>query len=129
MRSGMLRITFSADEAANLLVEPNAKPGEGFVEVRPERHEIVGYNPVHRLYHGAGQSAGFSGYFVVRFQGPVAKLGTWCGEAITPDSRQQGEGCNRLGAYVSLEPGLARPVLVKMGTILTSSGGAGGNLE
>jgi putative alpha-1,2-mannosidase len=77
MRSGMLRITFPADVGANLLVEPNAKPGEGFVEVRPERREIVGYNPVHRLYQGAGQSAGFSGYFVVRFQGPVAKLGTW----------------------------------------------------
>src|SRR5258708_17588775 len=44
IRSGMLRITFPADEAANLLVEPNTKPGEGFVEVRSERHEIVGYN-------------------------------------------------------------------------------------
>jgi predicted alpha-1,2-mannosidase len=129
MRSGMLRITFPADVGANLLVEPNAKPGEGFVEVRPERYEIVGYNPVHRLYQGAGQSAGFSGYFVVRFQGPVAKLGTWCGEAITPDSRQQGKGCNRLGAYVSLEPGLARPMLVKIGTSFTSIEEAEDNLD
>jgi hypothetical protein len=91
MRSVMLRITFPADEAANLLVEPNAKTAEGFVEVRPpERHEIVGYNPVHRVYQGAGQSAGFSGYFVVRFQDSAAKFGTWCGEVIarlTPGSR------------------------------------------
>src|SRR5258708_14339359 len=91
MRSGMLRITFSADEAANLLVEPNAKPGEGFVEVRPERHEIVGYNPVHRLYQGAGHSAGFSGYFAGRFQDPQAKLGPWCAEAIQPDSSSSGK--------------------------------------
>jgi predicted alpha-1,2-mannosidase len=129
MRSGMLRITFPADEAANLLVEPNAKPGEGFVELRPERHEIVGYNPVHRLYQGAGQSAGFSGYFVVRFQDSAAKFGTWCGEAITPDSRQQGKGCNRLGAYVSLKPGLARPTLVKIGTSFTSIDAAEKNLD
>jgi predicted alpha-1,2-mannosidase len=129
MRSGMLRITFPADEAANLLVEPNAKPGEGFVEVRPERHEIVGYNPVHRLYQGAGQSAGFSGYFVVRFQGSVTKLGTWCGEAITPDSRKQGKGCNRLGAYVSFEPGSARQILVKIGTSFTSIEEAENNLD
>src|SRR5258705_8047722 len=119
MRSGMLRVTFPADEAANLLVEPNAKPGEGFVELRPERREIVGYNPVHRLYQGAGRSAGFSGYFVVRFQDSAAKFGTWCGEAITPDSRQQGKGCNRLGAYVSLKPGLAGPLLVKIRTSFT----------
>jgi hypothetical protein len=56
MRSGMLRITSPAGEAANLLVDPNAKPGEGFVEVRRERHEIVGYNPVHRLYQGASRA-------------------------------------------------------------------------
>jgi predicted alpha-1,2-mannosidase len=129
MRSGMLRITFPANEAPNLLVEPNAKPGEGFVEVRPERHEIVGYNPVHRLYQGAGQSAGFSGYFVVRFQGSAAKFGTWCGEVITPDSKQQGKGCNRLGAYVSLKPGLARPFLVKVGTSFTSVEEAEKNLD
>jgi predicted alpha-1,2-mannosidase len=129
MRSGMLRVAFPADETANLLVEPNAKPGEGFVEIRPEWHEIVGYNPVHRLYQGAGLSAGFSGYFVVRFQGSVAKLGTWCGEAITPDSRKQGNGCNRLGAYVSFAPGSARPILVKIGTSFTSIEEAKNNLD
>jgi predicted alpha-1,2-mannosidase len=129
MRSGMLRITFPADKGANLLVEPNAKRGQGFVEVMPERHEIVGYNPVHRLYQGAGQSAGFSGYFVVRFQDSAAKFGTWCGEVITPDSRQQGKGCNRLGAYVSLKPGLAGPILVKIGTSFTSIDEAEGNLD
>jgi predicted alpha-1,2-mannosidase len=132
MRSGMLRITFPAEEAANLLVEPNAKSGEGFVEVRPERNEIVGYNPVHRLYQGAGQSAGFSGYFVVRFQASaasVAKFGTWCGETITPDSRQQGKGCNRLGAYVSLNPGSAPQILVKVGTSFTSIEEAANNLD
>jgi predicted alpha-1,2-mannosidase len=120
MRSGMLRITYPAGEAANLLIEPNAKPGEGFVEIMPERNEIIGYNPVHRLYQGAGQSAGFSGYFVVRFQGSIAKLGTWCGETIRQGSRQQGKGCNRLGAYVTLKPGSGRPTLVKVGTSFTS---------
>jgi predicted alpha-1,2-mannosidase len=129
MRSGMLRITFPANEAANLLVEPNAKPGEGFVELRPERREIVGYNPVHRLYQGSGHSAGFSGYFVVRFQGSAAKFGTWCGEVITPDSRKQGKGCNRLGAYVSLKPGVARRLLVKVGTSFTSIEKAEANLD
>jgi predicted alpha-1,2-mannosidase len=132
MRSGMLRITFPAGEPTNLLVEPNAKPGEGFVEIRPERHEIVGYNPVHRLYQGAGQSAGFSGYFVVRFQdsvGSTTKFGTWCGGTITPDSRKQGKGCNRLGAYVSLGSGSVRPILVKVGTSFTSIEEAETNLD
>jgi len=128
-RSGMLRITFPAGADAHLLVEPNAKPGEGFVEVRPERRELVGYNPVHRLYQGAGQPAGFSGYFVVRFREPVTKFGTWCGETVTPDSRQQGKGCNRLGGYISLAKGSGQPVLVKVGTSFTSIEEAEKNLD
>jgi len=123
VRSGMFRITFPVGEVANLLVEPNAKPGEGFVEARPERHEGVGYN------QGAGQSAGFSGYFVVRFQGSIAKVGTWCGDAIEPDSRQRGKGCNRLGAYISLKQESARPTLVKIGTSFTSIEEAEKNLD
>lgn len=129
MRSGMLRISYPAGEVANLLVEPNAKPGEGFIEVKPERHEIVGYNPVHRLYQGAGQSAGFSGYFVVQFQGSVEKFGTWCGETVTADSKLEGKGCNRLGSYVSIKPGPARQVLVKVGTSFTSIEEAEKNLN
>jgi predicted alpha-1,2-mannosidase len=129
MRSGMLRITFPAGKLGNLLVEPNAKPGEGFVEVRLGQHEIAGYNPVHRMYQGAGQSAGLSGYFVARFQGPVTKLGTWCGVAITPDSRQQGKGCNRLGAYVSFKPGSSGQILVEVGTSFTSIEEAEKNLD
>ena len=60
-RSGMLRMTFPEMTDANILIEPNAKPLEGYVQVRVDRNEIVGYNPVHRLYQGAGKLAGFSG--------------------------------------------------------------------
>ena len=129
MRSGILRITYPVGEVANLLIEPNAKSGEGFVEIRPEKHEVVGYNPVHRLYQGAGQPAGFNGYFVVRLQNPIRQFGTWCGDAITPDSHQQGKGCNRLGAYISLEKGAKREVLVEVGTSFTSVEEAEKNLD
>jgi putative alpha-1,2-mannosidase len=85
--AGMLRITFPAAGARHLVVQPNARRGQGFIEVRPRQHEIVGYNPVVRLYQGAGESAGFSGYFVIRFRGDVAHLGTWCGEVISHHRR------------------------------------------
>jgi hypothetical protein len=50
----MLRITFPAREPHHLLVQPNARAGQGFVEVRAAQHEIVGYNPVERKrVHGA----------------------------------------------------------------------------
>jgi predicted alpha-1,2-mannosidase len=129
MRSGMLRLTFPAGAVANLLVDSNAKPGEGFVEIRAKQHEIVGYNPVHRLYQGAGKSAGFSGYFVVRFREEIAGFGTWCGEAVHANQAEQGSGCARLGGYVSFGSGVKQSVLVKVGTSFTSMEEAEKNLD
>lgn len=41
--------------------------GEGTITYDAGRHEITGSNPVHRIYAGKGQPAGFSGHFVLRF--------------------------------------------------------------
>ena len=66
-RCGLLRFSFENTDEHFILLEPNSDEGQGYVEILPEKGEIVGYNPVHRIYQGAGQSAGFSGYFVVQF--------------------------------------------------------------
>jgi predicted alpha-1,2-mannosidase len=128
-RAGMMRITFPAEGARNLLVQPNSKPGKGFVEVRAERHEIVGYNPVVRMYQGAGETAGFSGYFVVRFREPVQGFGTWCGDTVKDGSHSQRDGCAGLGAYVRLAKSGQRDVIVKVGTSFTSLEEAEKNLD
>ena len=128
-RTGWLRIRFPAHGERHLLVEPNARPGQGFVEVRPQAHEIVGYNPVVRIYQGAGESAGFSGYFAVRFRENVVSAGTWCGAHSNDGTLQQGSGCNRLGAYVTFAQGGGEPIVVKVGTSFTSVEEAEKNLD
>ena len=56
-----LRIPCSSDEQ------------EGHVSIDGEQHEVYGYNPVHRIYQGWGEPAGFSGHFVLRYEeAPVA---------------------------------------------------------
>jgi predicted alpha-1,2-mannosidase len=127
VRSGMLRIHVPSGAVPSILVEPNARSGEGFVEIYPERREIVGYNPVHRLYQGSGQTAGFSGYFVARFQQPFQKYGTWCGKEIHEGTDQQRNGCKQLGAYATFAA-TRRPLLVKIGTSFTSLDEAARNL-
>ncbi len=127
-RSGMLRITAPAGAQLSVLIEPNAKPGEGFVEIDPKRQEIRGYNPVQRIYLGTGQSAGFSGYFVARFERPFRKYGTWCGNAIHAGDLRQKGGCKRLGGYATFAAGKT-PLLVKIGTSFTSLKEAARNLD
>jgi predicted alpha-1,2-mannosidase len=128
-RAGMMRITFPSTGRRNLLIEPNVRPGQGFVEVRPKTGEIVGYNPVVRIYQGAGKPAGFSGYFVIKLQQQIQDFGTWCGEATTKHAQQQGSGCNRLGAYVTLANNTPQRVIVRIGTSFTSIAEAERNLS
>jgi predicted alpha-1,2-mannosidase len=128
VRSGMMRITFPAGAAGSVLLQPNTKPGEGFVELHPKEQEIVGYNPVRRYYVGTGLPANFSGYFVARFSAPFKAQGTWCDKELEPNNPHREGGCRQLGAYASFAPGDG-PLLVKIGTSFTSLDEAARNLD
>ncbi|GGH06449.1 alpha-1 2-mannosidase [Silvibacterium dinghuense] len=128
-RAGMLRITYPAAGVRHLVVQPNVRAGQGFVEVRPDRHEIVGYNPVVRIYQGAGKSAGFSGYFALRYQEKAADFGTWCGKDVSQHALKTKIPCTQPGAFVTFAGNASSPVLVKIGTSFTSVEEAEKNLD
>lgn len=129
-RAAIMRFTFESGEESFIVIEPNSDEGQGFVEVLPERGEVVGYNPVHRIYQGAGQPAGFSGYFVLKFDKKIIQSGTFLGDTISPMSRiLTGKGKReKLGAYVGFGEE-KQTVTVKIGTSFTSVEGARLNLE
>jgi predicted alpha-1,2-mannosidase len=70
VRSGMLRFSFPGDKVSCIIIRPNSDEKEGRVWYDTKTNEIAGYNPVHRIYQGRGSSAGFSGYFVIKFDKP-----------------------------------------------------------
>lgn len=129
-RTALMRFKFESGEESFIIIEPNSDEGEGFVEVLRERGEIVGYNPVHRIYQGSGQPAGISGYFVIKFDKKFMQSGVWLGDTITPMGRiLTGKGNReKLGAYVGF--GDEKQVItVRIGTSFTSIEGARANLE
>lgn len=128
-RAGFMRITFGSSGSHHLLIEPNIRPNRGFIEVRAERREIVGYNPVVRMYQGAGQPAGFNGYFVIKLNQPIADFGTWCNTTTARRVRQRGSGCNRIGAYITFARNTPQGILVRIGTSFTSLAEAERNLS
>jgi predicted alpha-1,2-mannosidase len=67
VRSGMLRLTYPGNKVNCLYIRSNSDVNQGKIWLDKLKNMIVGYNPVHRIYQGRGQSAGFSGYFVIRF--------------------------------------------------------------
>lgn len=125
-RAGILRFTPETEDSTYIIIEPNSDEGEGFVEVIPERNEIIGFNPVHRIYQGWGESAGFSGYFVIQFEQPFEAYGIWQDHEIREDQTKIRASGNSVGAYIKLAN---QTIQVKVGTSFTSIPQARKNLE
>lgn len=76
-RCGFFRFSFASEKGNYLQIRINSDKKKGKIWFDAQRNEIIGYNPVFRIYQGWGQPAGFSGWFVFRFDKPftVVKSG------------------------------------------------------
>lgn len=128
-RAGILRFQFPKSAQSWILIESNARRGEGEVRIDAERREISGVNPVHRLYAGSGKPAGFSGYFVARFSQPFRSFGTWSGDQRHEGATQQSGTAGAPGAYVAFETAENEAIVVKIGTSFVSVEEARKNLD
>jgi predicted alpha-1,2-mannosidase len=112
VRSGMLRLTYPGNKVNCLFIRSNSDLKQGKIWQDKQKDMIVGYNPVHRLYQGRGQSAGFSGYFVIQFDKPF--------RLITQTDNQQN---------IIVSFGGEMNVTVRIGTSFTSLNAAINNLN
>ncbi|WP_375436558.1 GH92 family glycosyl hydrolase [uncultured Hymenobacter sp.] len=119
-RAGLLQFVFPATPEAYVVVEPNSDEGEGYVTINPAQREISGYNPVHRIYQGRGQSAGFSGYFVAVFDQPFSKYGTWNGAQLSRASQRAQGQKSPVGAFVRFNAAKGLTTHVRVGHSFTS---------
>jgi predicted alpha-1,2-mannosidase len=127
-RAGLFEFTFGKEGEAHVVVNPNSDEGQGYVKVIKENNEIVGYNPVHRIYQGSGTSAGFSGYFVVRFQKAFSGFGVYEGQNVLANQIEISDKKN-LGGYATFNVKNGEKIFVKIGTSFTSIEEARKNLD
>ncbi len=127
LRCGMMRFTMLQDDSLYLLVMPNSDYNKGFVEVDNEKGEVWGYNPVHRIYQGWGQPAGFNGWFHVRPEKKPGVAGTFhAGETSFEGFRQNGHD---IGGFVGWKLRKGESIVISIGTSFTSAAGARLNLD
>jgi predicted alpha-1,2-mannosidase len=127
-RTGFLKFTFNKADSGVVAIEPNSDENEGFIKIIPERNEIVGYNPVHRIYMGWGNKAGFSGYFVAKFDKEFSSFGIYS-KCEVYKNRMEILNKEKSGGYVSFKLSGDKTVYVKVGTSFTSIEEARKNLE
>ncbi len=126
-RCAMMRFTAERSGDFYLLITPNSDRKKGYVKIDPAQNEIVGYNPAYRIYQGAGEPAGFSGYFAAQVMKPFDRWGTFSeGHTFSNDSMNGGED---IGAYVHYRVTKGEQILVRIGTSFTSIDEARKNLK
>lgn len=126
-RCAIMQFTAAADDSLYLLISPNSDKGKAHVFVNRDKHEISGYNPAYRIYTGSGKPAGFSGYFVVRFEKQPLNGGTFAGaEHSVADSIADKKD---IGAYVGFKVKKGEVIRIKIGTSFTSIDEARKNLD
>jgi len=132
-RSAIFRFTYDKGGDAFLIVNPNSDEGQGFIAIDRRRKLIRGYNPVHRIYQGWGEEAGFSGYFVIEYQDEPAEFGTFRGDTLYANQAEI-KGGTGIGAYLrfKLKSTSRRKqpcMLVKAASSFTSFEAAEANLQ
>lgn len=134
-RCGFMKFQYPATDSAYVIIDSNAgyqptlknAKGKGFVKIIPGKREVVGYNPVFRMYQGWGKTAGFAGYFVVKFDKPFLRYGTWSAENA-PEAGSTTAN-NQPGAFIRFKTSQKEAIKVKIGTSFTSIKEAEKNLK
>lgn len=127
LRSGMMRVTALKADSVYILISPNSDRNKGFIKVDQEKGEISGYNPVHRIYQGWGQAAGFSGYFFIRIQKSFNKSGSFTEGTITNQSSITNK--KDIGVFAGFKLEKGEQLIITSGTSFTSIDAAKLNLE
>ena len=73
--AAIFRITPEQDGLVHIVIEPNSDEREGFAVVEPWHKTIYAVNPVHRIYQGWGESAGFSGHLLLTYTDEPVECG------------------------------------------------------
>ena len=108
--TAIFRITPEQDGPIHIVLNHNSDEGMGYLEIDNKDGIIYGYNPVHRIYQGWGEEAGFDGHYLLQAYDKII------------DS-----GCDSLCAWFTFNGKANEPIILKAATSFTNKRGAENN--
>lgn len=126
-RSAIFRFTYNKEGKAYLVVNPNSDEAMGYIEIDTLQKRIYGYNPVHRIYQGWGEYAGYDGHFVVEYRNDITEFGTFKGDSVF-EGHTSVANANGIGVYIGFDVVEGEEVIVKAASSFTGREGALANL-
>ncbi len=117
----IMRLTPSCDQKVYVVVNPNSDENQGEAWLDSVNNEIYVANPVHRIYQGWGEEAGFSGHLLVSFsQRPVDGDCYAYGNARA--NTMHIKNVPGIGAWVAFDGKAGLPIEVRMASSFCSLG-------
>ena len=108
--AAIFRITPEQDGPVHIVLNHNSDEGEGYLEIDNQEKTIYGYNPVHRIYQGWGEPAGFCGHYLLQAYDEIADF-----------------GIDSLCAWFTFNGKAHEPIILKAATSFTTKEGAVNN--
>lgn len=116
-RAAIFRLTYDNEGDVYLTVNPNSDKGVGTMHYDAVTHQLKGSNPVHRIYQGWGEPAGFSGYYVLEVNKDIIDGGSYTCDSI------------HNGAYLKYHVKAGETVMVRAASSFTDIAHACANLK
>ena len=104
--TAIFRITPEQDGPIHIVLNHNSDEGEGYLEINHLDKTIYGYNPVHRIYQGWGEQAGFEGHFLLQCYDEIEDF-----------------GCDSLCAWFTFRGKANKPIILKAASSFVSKQG------
>ena len=127
LRGSIIRFTMEQDDSLYIQLLSNSDEGQGRLNVDEKKGLLSGNNPVHRIYQGWGQSAGFSGWIYVAVDKPAAVSGSFSDNSMT--SAQTIAEQKEMGVYLGYKLRKGETIVLRIGTSFTSLESAKENME
>ena len=129
-RAAIFRFTYDRAGKGFIVVNPNSDEAQGSVTVDAAARRITARNPVHRIYQGKGEEAGFAGYYVLEWPESVnvTACGVFKGDSIYPGI-VSADSVAGLGAYIEFDVAAGETVVARAASSFTSLDGAMANLR
>jgi predicted alpha-1,2-mannosidase len=126
-RCGFMQFIMQRTDSLFLLIRPNSDEAKGFVQVDKNKGEVWGYNPVHRIYQGWGEPAGFNGYIFIKVEKAVGISGVFKDAGITFSDSISNQ--KDIGAFIGFKLNKGERLRIRIGTSFSSVEGAKRNLQ